>query len=319
MDDNSSKDMLCLAVVKINEHMTSFITEKDGVLDAKDHEYLHRMRVASRRVRRSMDVFYDVFEEREIKAWSATIRSCTRILGKARDLDVQIEFLDTFVLEHDDTRVRAGVGRVRLRLSQAREKQQKKILRYFEQLEKNGDIQRILRALDEKAALCRFTPVSSNSTITQYIAERIQQRVTEFLAYDRYVLQPSAIEELHAMRICAKFLRYEMEIFDSVVDNSFKPYIQIVKKAQEILGLVHDCDVWIAYIPEFIAQEGKITRKYFGYLRGFSRITTGLRILHDERAATRQKAYLDFVTFWKENAVNQTWEKLYAYTDTLKD
>lgn len=318
MTDDTVTTMLCLAINKINEHVTSFITEKEGVLAADDHEYLHRMRVASRRVRRALDVFYPVFEEREVKVWSDTIRSYTRVLGKARDLDVQIEFLDMFLQGHNDASVRNGVGRVRLRLQQARARQQKKIVRFFEKNEKNGSIQKILRSLDEKAAVCRFTQISSDTTVLNFIAERIQQRLTEFLAFERYVSQPTAREELHEMRICAKFLRYEMEIFDSVVGGGFKPFIQVVKKAQEMLGLLHDCDVWLAYIPDFIEQEKKKMMNYLGHLRGFKSIRKGLQMLFDERNETRACAYAEFVEYWKIQTHAHTWETLYNYTDTLK-
>ncbi len=318
MADRGINGYSCLAVEKLRDHMTALLKEKDGVIAAADHEYLHRMRVASRRVRRALDVFYDAFDERDSKAWLSTVKSLTKVLGSARDLDVQIEFLDSFILTHNDIRIRPGVDRLRLRFLQSRTRQQKKILRFFNQLEQTNELLRILRTLDTVATQCRLSDIQQDDSIKKYIGERIRQRLTEFLTFERYVNDPSASEELHAMRIAAKFLRYEMELFDSELQGEFKPYIQVVKKAQDVLGLLHDCDVWLQQIPVFLEKEARFTERYLGTLRGFTRIKKGLHVVEQERKEARIVAFHDFTEYWKYHTEQNTWENLCALVDSLQ-
>lgn len=67
--------------------------ESAGVKAGTDIEYIHRMRVASRRLRAALPLFAGCFPEKEYRRWEAEIKLITRSLGRARDLDVQIAFL----------------------------------------------------------------------------------------------------------------------------------------------------------------------------------------------------------------------------------
>ncbi|MDE2518779.1 MAG: CHAD domain-containing protein [Methanocorpusculum sp.] len=67
--------------------------ESAGVKAGTDIEYIHRMRVASRRLRAALPLFAGCFPEKEYTRWENEIKQITRSLGRARDLDVQIAFL----------------------------------------------------------------------------------------------------------------------------------------------------------------------------------------------------------------------------------
>ena len=64
--------------------------EIDGVRAGEDIEYLHRMRVASRRLRAALPVFASCFPAKKYARWLTDIRRITRVLGDARDADVQV-------------------------------------------------------------------------------------------------------------------------------------------------------------------------------------------------------------------------------------
>ena len=65
--------------------------ESAGVKAGTD--IIHRMRVASRRLRAALPLFAGCFPKKEYKHWENEIKQITRSLGRARDLDVQIAFL----------------------------------------------------------------------------------------------------------------------------------------------------------------------------------------------------------------------------------
>ena len=57
--------------------------ESAGVKAGTDIEYIHRMRVASRRLRAALPLFAGCFPEKEYKRWENEIKQITRSLGRA--------------------------------------------------------------------------------------------------------------------------------------------------------------------------------------------------------------------------------------------
>jgi len=82
--------------------------ESAGVKAGTDIEYIHRMRVASRRLRAALPLFAGCFPEKEYRRWENEIKQITRSLGRARDLDVQIAFLRDYAKTIPDTALHTG-------------------------------------------------------------------------------------------------------------------------------------------------------------------------------------------------------------------
>src|SRR5690606_40534063 len=61
---------------------------------------LHRMRVASRRMRSALTIFRASFPKKDFKEIDRDVRKVTRALGEARDLDVQLEVVQERSEEH---------------------------------------------------------------------------------------------------------------------------------------------------------------------------------------------------------------------------
>ena len=68
-------------------------SQMEGVAKSEDIEYIHKMRVTSRRIRAAMPLFRECFPKRRYKKWLGEIKRVTKFLGAARDLDVQIAFV----------------------------------------------------------------------------------------------------------------------------------------------------------------------------------------------------------------------------------
>ena len=86
-------------------------------------------------------------------------------------------------------------------------------------------------------------------------ALRISRRLKALLSYERWVHNIDAVAEHHAMRIAAKRLRYTIEIYAPLYRLGLKKYLSRVKKIQEILGDMHDCDVWIDTVMVMLLKE----------------------------------------------------------------
>ena len=68
----------------------------DGVLDTRDIERVHDMRVASRRLRAVLEIFAPCFPRTEYKGVLRDVKQLADALGERRDPDVHIDALRAF-------------------------------------------------------------------------------------------------------------------------------------------------------------------------------------------------------------------------------
>jgi CHAD domain-containing protein len=146
--------------------------------------------------------------------------------------------------------------------------------------------------------------------VFQQAHSNISLRLEEFMSYEACVRRPEQIAELHAMRIAAKRLRYTLEIFAPLYEDELKEPLKAVREAQELLGDIHDCDVWAQYLPQFIEEERARTLEYFGNTRAFGRLATGLRHLQQDRQQRRDQRYHEFVRYWEQTQEQALWSQL---------
>ncbi|MCQ1538422.1 CHAD domain-containing protein [Methanocalculus taiwanensis] len=344
--------------------------EADGVRESDDIEYIHRMRVASRRVRAALPLFAPCLPESAYKKARKGVRSITRSLGAARDLDVQIEFLQSFLHslpdEHppvwyagflppaEDTTVlvtadappvgvlslppspgirmrmrellwkirvyitggvalpapceetafqpliRPGIECLLLRWTERRASLHPEVVSSVDAFESSGVADVLLEWCRDQIVSAHLHETDIHSRFTYEAAyHAISTRLEELISFERYVPDPTRIAEHHEMRIAAKRLRYTMEIFSDLYPDALKKPIQVVKKLQDLLGDMHDCDVWLDVLPHFMEEEESRVRSFFGH-NGFMRfIRPGLLHLADDRRCRRNELYELFSLHWK--------------------
>ena len=68
----------------------------EGVLDTRDIERVHDMRVASRRLRAVLEIFAPCFPSSEFKGVLRDVKQLADALGERRDPDVHIDALQSF-------------------------------------------------------------------------------------------------------------------------------------------------------------------------------------------------------------------------------
>ena len=127
---------VCARQIIVN-YFRQMMSYKEGATDGSDIEFVHEMRVTSRRLRAAMDNFADCFPKKAFKKHYKKIRTITRMLGTARDLDVLIarfqEALGT-LSEVEQADIRGLIGH----LQQEREDVRKPMLTLFAKLEETG-------------------------------------------------------------------------------------------------------------------------------------------------------------------------------------
>lgn len=291
------------------------------VRSAENIEAVHKMRVASRRLRAALAVFADALPGKRVKRWRKQLRSLTTALGNARDTDVQIAFTEDRLAELSDEARSAGPGikRLHLRLTQKRRHLQKPVIEAMDQLESSAVVTRMPDELREMivsaqpADLAQSESSYNPSTVPalrKHARAAITKALDQLLSYAPYVEQPAMVEQLHQMRIEAKRLRYTMELFEPVFAGRLKQPIKRIRKLQNALGELHDLDVWLDLLPEFIEEERQRTADYFGHLRSFKRLEVGLEYLTEYVQDQRRRAYQDVVARWRRLADQNAFTRL---------
>ena len=289
-------------------HLTALVQEMEGVRLARDIEAVHRMRVASRRLRATLPLFGQQLAGKRHLVWIKTMRGITRALGAARDSDVQIEHVTQF-LEPLQPPNRSGMRRLLLRLRQQRLALQPQVMKELNKFEKSGVVAEIAQKL-APFDIYRDRLDVDDPGLLKLADQAIRARLDDFLDFDAIVDQPERIEELHAMRISAKRLRYTLETFAPLFEDGLKNYLKAMRSAQDMLGAIHDCDVWAVYIPQFMDEERLRTAEYFGSIRTFKRLVPGLSLYQDARRSERESVYAAFRETWAGWKSEGLWESL---------
>jgi CHAD domain-containing protein len=295
----------------LQERLPPLAKEIDGVRAAEDIECVHRMRVASRRMRNALALFGDDLPRKHYTEWRGEMRRVTKALGAARDADVQIAWVQDFMKQEADEAQRVGIERLLLRLRQQRTRLQVKVVQALDRLEDRRILADMNETLQELLVHARVYEVETLPTdLYRRANEAIRLRLEEFLTYEPHVAHPERATELHHMRIAAKHLRYTLEVFEPLYDRALRKPIKIVKEIQELLGQVHDCDVWIGYVPWFIEKERARTLEYFGEAVPAQAFLSGLHALEEDRRQQRLRSYYMFRRFWELTQERGIWEHI---------
>jgi len=215
-------------------------------------------------------------------------------------------------LEHEaSTLERPGVERLLLRLRQRRQALRGTVtaaLDRFVASQLDAEMEQRLTHLAHESRACGVdTPGPYVYRRTQ---KAIQARLQALHAYAPYVQQPQCIQELHAMRLAAKRLRYTMQALAPLYADALQEAVRAARTVQTMLGDIHDCDVWAHDLPQFLETERDRALEYFGQAEAFAPLVPGLLALQHDRQQYRVRRYQEFVTFWNRVQEQSVWERL---------
>jgi CHAD domain-containing protein len=309
---------------RLQVRLRAFEKEIEGVREGRNPEYVHRMRVASRRLRSTLPLFSCCFPGRRFRRWMKDLRAITRGLGRARDTDVQILFLDQY--ERDlppESGDRPAVSHLRAQLMELRRTEQDTILSALDAIEGRETIREISDAVRDIASGTRHGGAGAGRGYEVYrmAALRITEALDALLAFEKVLADPDDVTGHHAMRIAAKRLRYTIEVFRPLYGDRIRPVIRSLKRLLEILGELHDCDVWILLLshePERPqVSSGTSSEKAAG--SASSSMDAGTPALLNNRRERRDELFRRLVTAWTVCGSASVWEHLRDITGTLHE
>ena len=258
-------------------YLEQFLKEKPAVYRRRGVEPLHRMRVASRKLRAALGVFEDILPHKKAKRWKKLFRVPGRTLGRGRELDIQLRFLRS-----------AGKQALAAPFKKKRALAQKKICLALANLESAPEFRELKAYLKkDRVGRTRRHGGRGGRSFEHKKSGIILERLGRLLGFRPYVSKPESVQELHRMRIAAKNLRYTLEIFRPWYGRAIDAYIRASRDIQDTLGDLHEFDVWLQSKPRLRAA-------------GLLNTCTALR----------RDTYRKFLALWKSLENERIWEKL---------
>jgi CHAD domain-containing protein len=208
-----------------------------GVLDGQAGA-IHDSRIATRRIRELLPLLTRHHQQpNPTDDLYKRFRRLGRSLGRVRDADVRLALLSSL-----ETRMPHAAPQLVV-LRQQREQERLQLLRKLIKRLERLEAPRLVQALAERTTAWPGKlswRIKLRPMWRQELYSTVNQRAkaaTDAMAHATGVYFPA---RLHAARIAIKKLRYTMEIIDSAGAADRRAAIQELKKAQDVLGDIHD-------------------------------------------------------------------------------
>jgi CHAD domain-containing protein len=269
-------------------HFHRMLWNEPGTRLGLDPEYLHDMRVATRRMRTALDLFESAIPDHPRREFVDDLRWVGRGLGRVRDRDVALGHIAELAADAPDLEAPAWrIFRHSLELERARAR-----MRLIERLDSPR-----YGAFVERAHSWTAAPPHAGfelpagvspaySVAPRLIAERMGALASAYEEAERLVDQRA----LHAFRIAAKRARYAQEYFGETAGAESARRAKRLAKLQDFLGAHQDAVMLLRRLRKYAktvpARDRELT------------LSVGSAMGHLERAARMRR--VDLRRAWSE-------------------
>lgn len=214
-----------------------------------DAEYLHDMRVASRRLRMALEVFAGAIPEETRARFAADLRFIGRALGRVRDLDVGLERVVAMEVEAM-AEERAALSVFTTGLAIRRNERRVALIEAL-------DSERYAGLMEAARGWIAAGPppgdtVPAGGAPAYHVAPRLvaeaEQALEAAYAEAERTLEPEA---LHAVRLEAKRLRYTLEFLSPVLGAGAPARAKRIVGLQDFLGAHQDAVTLLARLRKY--------------------------------------------------------------------
>lgn len=225
------------------------IALQDGATRGEDPEFVHDMRVATRRMRSVLRLLAPYYRRKQVKRLQKPLRWLANRLGAVRDLDVLLEDLKQ--------RDPAALGELMELLTRKQAKAAKKLYTTL-----NGDAFASLIQDLSTFALDTDDPLADSAPLpveVRHVAPvLLHQQLAAVRGFNPLFDEgaPHDFETLHALRIAFKRLRYATSAFTDVLGPTASSFLSELKSVQDHLGRLNDVVVFEERLARY-AGKGK--------------------------------------------------------------
>jgi CHAD domain-containing protein len=240
------------AAVAISEILTGFadVIEENvpGTIASIDTEFLHDLRVAVRRTRSILKLVGDVLPNRLAERYAPDFKWLGDLTTPVRDLDVYLLELEAMAARLTSA-APGDLDPFRSFLVKHRAAERRKLVRGLRSKRFHNLLSDWRAELDEVTV-----DVEGGPTVAELARRRLRQAYRNAARRGGDIKTDSPSEDVHALRKRCKELRYLLEVFKPVCDNSaHRALLKELKSLQDTLGDFQDGEVQREAVREFAA------------------------------------------------------------------
>ena len=264
-----------------------------GVIADTDTEFLHQFRVNVRKLRSLISLLKKTLPTTLIDTLKPKLSLIAGKTNKLRDLDV-------LILAHESYRTmlpanfESGLNKLYGLIEKQRKQEKNKVARYLSSKDYKATIASCAAEFSLNSV---FETAMASKSIARVVKKLILKRYHKMLAMCQGISCQSPDENIHALRIEFKKLRYLIEFFvDLLPKKRIVKIVGEIKKIQTILGDYNDYGVQIVILNGYVDDA----------LVDMSNSLSGLiAILHQKKIEKRSKVESAIADFFTENMTNE--------------
>lgn len=249
---DSSEDMTghtplqVAARAAVDSYLSKLRRNEPKVREGHDRDAVHDMRVATRRIRSTLQLLEDApdFDAKHLRALRRHLRTLAHRLGAVRDLDVFLKHLEDY--EHEHPGAKDGLHPLRHSLDHRRERARRK-------LQHELDGAKVHHYLDQVETFATQTPNSFSQPrpvlVRHFAGSALWRRYEDVLRFETDVFDAPA-RDLHKLRITCKRARYAVELFEPALGDGARDIENGLIAVQDHLGDLQDTVVALATVEE---------------------------------------------------------------------
>ncbi|MPZ79494.1 MAG: CHAD domain-containing protein [Actinophytocola sp.] len=232
---------------RLDEQVRALLEHEEVAREGEDPEGVHQMRVAVRRIRAALKAS----DEPDVELLQAELRWFGGILGRIRDLDVLLGHLRAQAADLPEDE-QAAVERLLRGLDDERRRARRRMLDTL----RGARYETLLRTLATAAtsdAPVNGYPVAERSTAPALL-DVIVKPHRKLAKAARALGEDPPDDELHALRIRGKRLRYAAELAEPAAGKPVRRLIKATKDFQDVLGDHQDTVVAEEEVRRLLAE-----------------------------------------------------------------
>jgi len=234
----------------LEERGDDFSRRRDRVLKTFDPEDIHDLRVSSRRLREGLALFAPCYPPGNITRIVKTVRQVTRLLGEMRNMDEALLFFTALADELADA-CRQDLERLVRSFRKNRKRGLKRLKTGLRELALESLRDRYRRVINSPSL---FNPRDSGTDLfaplSGFARGSLDVRLNAIMNLLPEARQVEGAEARHLLRIAVKHFRYRLEILHFLMGAGFPELLATLKGYQEVLGKMHDLDVFAGVVRE---------------------------------------------------------------------
>jgi CHAD domain-containing protein len=202
---------------------------------------IRKLRVATRRLRADLRIFEPYYKRKVIRPLIKGVRSLANALGPVREHDMLLANLDAY-LERCDEEARSGITPLREHWRRERQRALEALLEFAGSEDYRDWLDRLMAfaTTTDDATIARTPELGQPSHVRHAARAIVWQKMADVRAYDVLPDRPS-VEEIHALRIAIKQLRYAVDAFREVLpQDEVGSVIARCVAAQDEYGAIND-------------------------------------------------------------------------------